>query len=167
MSNRNEESGKQVLVSVLTSKPWLLPILYHVYSLQGAKLNELKELLHLRTQVIKRALWWLTKSGLVEKSGEKYIVSKNYAKYVEELALTLCTTGREYVARIGRTYIVVVIRRARITAYTVPEHVLKKLMNRKLENRSVKDIAAETGMPLRLTARALHLYRILDNCEKP
>jgi hypothetical protein len=70
------------------------------------------------------------------------------------------------VLKIGSTYYVAITRRARITAYTVPEEVFKDFLNRKLENRSVKDIASETGYPPRLVARVLKLYNILDSCRR-
>ncbi len=158
--------GKGLLIALLTNKPWLIPFIYHIHSLQGVTLNELKELLGLKTSIIKRGLWWLLRNGIVEKSGEKYIIAKEYIKHVDELLLDTCTTQKEYVVRYGKTYFVAIVRRARITAYTVPEEIFKDFLNRKLENRSVKDIASETGYPERLVARVVKLYQILEICRR-
>ena len=158
--------GKGLLVALLTNKPWLIPFLYHIYSLQGVTLNELKEILGLRTSVIKRGLWWLTRNGVVEKTGDKYVINREYVKHVEEIMMTSCITGKEYVVKIGKTYFVAIVRKTRITAYTVPEEIFTDFLNRKLENRTVKDVAAETGYPERLVARVLKLYTILETCRR-
>ncbi|RLG80604.1 MAG: hypothetical protein DRO13_03360 [Thermoprotei archaeon] len=161
---RSWDKAKGKVVNILTSRPWLLPFIYHIYSLQGVKLIELKTLLGLKTAVVKRGLWWLIKSGIVEKKGEKYVISQQHTKHLAKLMLAACTTGRRYVVKIGKVYLVAVVRKSRITAYSVPEDALNKLLNRKLENRSIKDIAAEVKMPLKLTARALKLYETLNTC---
>lgn len=158
--------GKSLLIALITSKPWLIPFIYQIHSLQGASLNELRELLGLRTSIIKRGLWWLMRNGIVEKINDKYVISKNYIKHVEELTLNTCTTKREYIIKYGKTFFVTIVRKTRITAYTVPEELFKNFLNRKLENRSVKDIASETGYSEKLTARILKLYQILDTCKK-
>jgi len=165
-SRETPVSGKGRVIALLVEKPWLLPFLYHIYSLQGATLNELKEILGLKTYIIKRGVWWLVKSGIVEKSGDKYVVSKAYVKPVEEIMMYVCTSGREYVVKMGSTYFVTIVHRTRITAYTVPEYLFREFLNRKLENRSVKDIASETGYSVKLVARVLKLYSILDICKK-
>jgi hypothetical protein len=88
MSDRRKMvGGKGLLVALLTRRPWLIPFIYHVYSLQGATLDELRELLGLKTSVIKRGLWWLIKHGIIERSGDKYVVSRDYSSIVGELIM--------------------------------------------------------------------------------
>jgi len=166
MSSKPAVGGKGLLIALMTEKPWLLPILYQIYSLQGASIEELKELLGLRTYIVKRGVWWLTRNGIVEKSGEKYVVVKDYLKAVGEILMSACTTGREYVVKIGSTYFVSIVRRTRITAYSVPERILREFLDKELGSKSVKELAGETGYSERLVARILKLRAILSECKK-
>ena len=160
-------SRKAVFIDLITRKPWLTPVIYTVYSLQGVTLSELRENLGVRTSVVKRALWWLMKHGIVEKTGEKYIIAKDYTSIVDELFLNSCRVGKTFVFKIGSTYFIAVVRNSKITAYSVPEKYLKEASSLKLENVKPVELSREAGIPVKLASRIIKLHSILENCRKP
>ncbi len=163
---RRKLGGRGLLLALINNKPWLIPFIYHIYSLQKTSIEELREILGLRTSVIKRGLWWLMKNNIVEKTGDKYMINREYIRYIDELILNYCITGKEYVLKIGSTYYVAIVKKTKITTYTVPEKILREFLNKKLENRTPKDLSAETGYPEKLVGRVMKLYEILDICRR-
>ncbi|GEM_PF-1586560 len=164
-----EISPRGVLLALITRKPWLIPFIYYIYTYSGLRLNELKELMNLKTLIIRRALWWLTKYGIMEKSGEKYIVAEKYRKILEELLLNYCTTGKTHVLRIGKTYFVAIIRKTRISTYTIPSDILDKLVEMETNVQTeftAKDLSDALGIPIKLAQKTLKLKQILSECRK-
>jgi len=160
-------SRKAVFIDLITRKPWLTPVIYTVYSLQGATLSELRENLGVRTSVVKRALWWLMKHGIVEKTGEKYIITREYTSVVDELFLNSCRVGKSFAFKIGSTYFIAIVRNSKITAYSVPEKYLREISSLKLENMKPTELSREANIPVKLASHIIKLYSILKNCKKP
>lgn len=169
MSIDNEEKtgGKAVIVALITRRPWLIPFIYYIYTYSGLTLQELKELTGLRTQIIKRAIWWLTKNNIVEKRGEKYVIKEEYSKHVSELLFNYCSTGKTHVLRIGKTFFVVIIRKTRISTYTVPQDLYSKLTEYESNVQTEfqpKDLAEALNIPIRLAHRVIALRKTLQEC---
>lgn len=164
-----EPTKKDILAHILSKRAWIIPILYHIYSLGGAKISELRKILGLKTMVLKRAVWWLTKYGLIEKSGEeKYVLSKDYRGIIEELFMSMCRTGRYYIIRYGATYVVITVKKTRISSYTVPSKLLEQLI--KLEEQVGSsfthiDLANSLNIPPKLAYRVVKLRNLLKECK--
>lgn len=158
-----------LIIDLLTRRTWLLPFIYYIYSYQGLTISELRQLTGVRTQVIKRALWWLRKYGVIEQRGEKYMVTGDARPIINEFLLDYCSTGKHHVLKIGLTYFVVIIRKTRITAYTVPAQYIEEL--RKMEENvqaefTAEDLADTLGIPRSLAHRITYLRKILRECSK-
>ena len=172
MSNKTKDteiSPRGILLALITKKPWLLPFIYYIHSYSGLQLNELRELMNLKTLIIRRALWWLTKYGIVEKSGEKYVITEKYRKILDELLLNYCTTGKVHVLKIGKTYFVAIVKRTRISTYTVPSDILDKLIEMETNVQmefTAKDLSDALGIPFNLAQKTLKLKQVLSECRK-
>ena len=166
---KREPSRKEIIVFIASKRPWLIPILYTLYSAGSADIQELKEILGVRSTIVKRGLWWLTKYGVVEKSGEKYIVSKDYRPILDEMFLDMCRTRHYYILRFGATYLVIVVKKTRITSYTVPVKLVNELA-RMEENVgtqfTVIDFAQAANIPPKLASRVVRVRRLLLECKK-
>ncbi|ADI32623.1 hypothetical protein [Staphylothermus hellenicus] len=168
MSENDEISGKAVVITLMTKRPWLIPFIYYIYTYSGLTIEELRKLVGVRTQIIKRALWWLAKNNIVEKRGEKHVIKEEYSKHIEKLLLDHCTTGKTHVLKIGKTYFVAIIRRTRISTYTVPEDLYNKLVEYELNVQTEfqpEDLANSLNIPIRLAHRVVALRRILRECR--
>lgn len=165
-----EPTKRDILAHILSNRAWIIPILYHIYSLGGARISELRETIGLKTMVLKRAIWWLTKYGLIEKSGEeKYVLSKDYRRVIGELFMTMCRTGKYYIIRYGATYIVINVKKTRISSYTVPGKLVEELI--KLEEQVGSsfthiDLANSLNIPPKLAYRVVKLRNLLKECRK-
>ncbi len=169
MSERIGLKPREKLVIVATRKPWLIPILYYIYSYSGLGIDELKEILGLKKQVLRRAIWWLKKYGLVMDSGEKIIVIPDYTKILEEFFQDYCTTPNKHLYRVGGTYYVVNIRRTRITSYTVPAEYIDKLLayEKNIQTEfSPLDLAQTLNIPINLARKIINAKRILEKCRE-
>lgn len=167
MSKNNEISDKAIIITLITKRPWLIPFIYYIHTYSGLTLEELRKLVGVRTQIIKRALWWLAKNNIVEKRGEKYVIKEEYARFIEKLLFNYCTTGKTHVLKIGKTYFVVIIRRTRISTYTVPEDLYDKLVEYELNVQTEfqpEDLVNTLNIPIRLAHRVVALRRILREC---
>ncbi|OYT40398.1 MAG: hypothetical protein B6U89_02285 [Desulfurococcales archaeon ex4484_58] len=162
---RERLKGKGLLLALITRKPWLIPFIYHVHVMQGATMNELREILGLKSMVIKRALWWLTKNGIMVKAGEKYVIEQSYRKHVDELLLNTCTTGKRYVVKLGRTYFVAIVKRTRISTYTVLEKHYEELKNIDPEKASMEEVAKNKKLPVKIVSKTFDLIKTLKECR--
>jgi hypothetical protein len=165
-----EVSKRGVLALIAVKRTWLIPILYYIYSYSGLSLGELRELTGLRSKVLRRALWWLLrKYGVVEESGEKFIVKKDYASILDKLLINYCVVGKRHVFRLGKTYFVVNIKHNRVTSYTVPADLVEKLQELQ-SNIGVEfqplDLSQALNIPLNLAKRVIQTYKLLRECWK-
>ena len=165
---KREPTKREIILVLITRRPWLTPFIAEIHSLGGTSIGELRELLGVRTPIIKRALWWLQKYGVVEKSGEKYVISQEYRPVVDELKLQLCKQGRVYVLKLGATYFVIAMRRTKITSYTVPEKLIEKLdeltTNAGGAEFTPKDLVDTLSIPYKLASRVVKTYKLLRAC---
>ncbi len=167
MSVRESIGGRGLLAFIATRRTWLMPLIYYIYTYSGLTFEELKELTNLRSRVLRRALWWLKKYGVVEESGQKYIISTEYADAVRELTLRYCIVDKKHMFQLGKTYFVVSIKRSRITSYTVPVDLVQKL--HELEENIDSEfkplhLAQALNIPLNLARRVVNTYRLLREC---
>ncbi|RLG84182.1 MAG: hypothetical protein DRO40_02145 [Thermoprotei archaeon] len=156
------------LVMVLTKKPWLMPILYQVYSYGEIEYGELKQLLGVKSPLLKRALWWLIKYGLIARYDNKFRISNNYRNILEEIFLYKCIIRNRYVFKIGATFIVTIVRKARISAYTIPAQLVKELSNLEVNvgaSFTAKDLINTLGIPSKLAYRVVKTHEILKQCS--
>lgn len=159
---------KERLLTVLTKKTWLIPILYQIYSYGAIKYDELKQLLNIRGSLLKRALWWLVKYGIIEKYYNEFRISVNYKSILEEVFLNKCIVRNYYVFKIGKTFIIAIIRRTRISAFTVPAQFIEKLskLEANVETRfTTKDLMDVLGISAKLAYRVIKTHEILKQCS--
>ncbi len=165
---KREPTKREIILVLITRRPWLTPFIIEIHSLGGTTIGELRELLGVRTPIIKRALWWLQKYGVVEKSGEKYVINLEYRPVMDELKLQLCKQGRVYVLKLGATYFVITLRRTKITSYTAPEKLIEKLdeltTNAGGAEFTPKDLVDTLGIPYKLANRVVKTYKLLRAC---
>ncbi len=166
---KREPTKREILLVVLTRRPWLIPFIYEIHGLGGASISELRESLSIRTPIIKRALWWLQKYGVIDRSGDKYVIEQDYRPLIDELKLQLCRHNREYVLKLGATYFVIILRRTRITSYSVPEELVNRLeeliTNAGGTEFTPKDLADALSIPYKLASRVVKTYRLLRKCS--
>ena len=158
-------SLRSVVASLIARKPWVLPILYHIYSLGEVEYRELREILGLRSPILKRGIWWLVKYGVVERIDDKIRVSKDYRSVLDSLFLNRCIHRNNYVFRIGETYVILSVKKTKVSVYTLPAGILEKLYNKIDDNVDAKKLSIETNLPIRLVQRAIRTYRLLKECK--
>lgn len=164
-----EPSAREILVHIASKQTWLVPILYYIYSYGGLKLQELREIMGTRTRVVKRGLWWLTKYGVIERTGEKYVFNPEFREAFTKLIwMDYCVVGSRHLFKIGKTIFVVKVSPTRITSYTVPAGLLDKLKSLE-ENIEAKYTPLEAsqalGIPLKLARRLTKVHNLLKECR--
>ncbi len=155
-------------MAVAMERPWLIPIIYFIHGSGGLDLSMLKSITGLRARVIRRAVWWLRKYGLVEDSAGKLIVKPVFRGVLDEFFLNYCRSGNRHAYRLGGTYYVVAVSSSRITSYTVPAELLERLLEYESNIQAeftARDLAEALGIPLRLAGRIVGLRRLLRECR--
>jgi len=155
------------LHSVILSRPWLYPFIYLLYSLQGATLDDVRNAIGLRTQLVKRALWWLTKSGLIEEQNGRLYIRKEFTKGIEELRLSTCIMGGRYIVKLGEAYLVIELREGSIDYWAVPSKLYEALVE--LEKNAgaeftSKEVSQALSISIGTASRLLRLRRMLREC---
>ncbi|ADV65540.1 hypothetical protein [Desulfurococcus mucosus] len=156
-----------LLYSIVMADPWLYPFIYLIYSSQGATLDDLRSMTGLRTQLVKRALWWLLKSGVVEEAGGRYYVSRGFARHVEELRLSTCITGGVYIIQLGDAYIVVSLGEGRVSHWAVHRELYDKLLE--LERNAGasftgREVSQALSIDVGTATRLVRLRELLREC---
>jgi hypothetical protein len=170
LSSGVESSKRGVLTLIAVRRTWLIPILYYIHSYGGLSLDELREITGLKSKVLRRALWWLLKKySIVEESGTKFIVKREYADVLDTLFMNYCIIDKRHIFRLGGTYFVVSIKRSRVTSYTVPAELIEKLheLQTNIESEfQPLDLSQALGIPLNLAKRVVQTYKLLRECWK-
>lgn len=165
---KREPTKKEIIVLIAAKRPWLIPILYTIHSIGTATLDDVRESLGIRTQIAKRALWWLQKYDVIMKTGDKYMVKQGYRSVLDELFLDLCRRGNYFLIKFGATYLVVSVKRTRISSYTVPEKYVAQLMNLEALGRKVnevREVSKILNIPPKLASRVLRVKNMLLECR--
>ena len=96
------------------------------------------------------------------------MVTRDYSNIVEELVLNTCKVRHYYIVKIGATYVVINVKKTKISTYTVPSHLVIKV--RELESNigasfTGLDVAQALNIPLKLAYRVIKTLRLLSNCR--
>lgn len=161
-------------LGLLISKPWLLPF---VLWLEGKGEFSAKDMalgVGVRTSIARRVLWWFTKFGIVEKKviGERvYYRSTDIGRKLIYCAIDATTVSRKgLLLDYGKEYIVVYVKRTRISWYTVPKEIVDKVYGALAHAPNtvftVKDLSLSTGLPRKLVVRALRVLSILGKVKR-
>lgn len=141
------------LCDVLTRLAWLIPFAYAIAKLGvRPKPSELSKALGTRSAVAKAAIRRLRLAGLLSGSGLK----PEAAACLEGVRVM----GRRYVWRTGGNYVLVVVKRSRVAAYTVPVEVVETVRSSGL--RSVKELSQALSLPPVVVSRALRVLEVLN-----
>lgn len=161
-------------IGLLIVKPWLLPFILWLKNKGGFIARDMALGVGVRTPIAKRVLWWLTKFNVVEKKsiGERvyYKVTDIGRKLVECIAEATIVSRKGILLDFGKEYLVVYVKRTRISWYTIPKEIVEKvhsvLVNAPDTTFNVKELSLSTNLPLKLVARALRVLSILGRTRK-
>lgn len=159
---------RALLATIITRKPWLIPILYTIHSLGGSlKITEIRETLGIRSAILKRGLWWLQKFGLIEKSDDKVVINSDCRIALDKLFFDICRTRNYFIIKHGSVYVVISVKKTRIAAYTMPVQIIEELnkLSRDVGAEfSAKDFSKALSIPPKLAYRAVKTRRLLLEC---
>ncbi len=154
------------LNKLLTKAPWTIIPLIKLKELGGdASASEIAGELGVRSQLVKRAMWWLRKYGFVEENVNvepKRFKLKNEAyKAVEKLLINRWVKGNTTVILRGKVFYIFIVRERKIIVKTISKDIIdyarKVSSERKLEN--VKDVTEALKIPLNLASIVLRVLR--------
>jgi predicted transcriptional regulator len=133
-----------VLKNIIARSPWLYPLMRAIFSTPGLTIEELKDTMGLKIDVIKRGVWWLKKYGLVEEKGGRLYIAQRFSKPIEELLLNTCSLGDTLILLLDEVYIVYIIRERRVEYWSIPAKYCREIL--RYENMvgslyTIKDIA--------------------------
>ena len=175
MNDTIEYTGlEKRLRGFLKSKPWLLPFLVYVSRNPMGTISDVSRILGVRSSIVRRALWWLSKIGVVSVSreGDKryYRVAEDAINLLDEITRNTRYYNRNYVLKINGEYIVVRVKRNRIIPYTIPASIVdtveRVLRNAPNQEFTLNDLVFSTNISPRLLVLALRVLKILDRIEK-
>lgn len=169
MSRETLPAGS-LLKRVLLAKPWLLIVLVPLYGYRGMSVEDLHTLTGLSTEVIKRALWWLKKFGVVEERGEKFYVRTEYYRVLDELMISYCRAGDSHLVVIEGNYIVVQVKSSKeISYWSISEALYLKLLESEKfagSSLSTQDIAKTLQIPLSTSVKLVKLRELVAKCRE-
>lgn len=161
-------------IRILLAKPWLIPFILWLYGRSEFTARDLALGLGVRTPIARRALWWLTKMGIVEKRGgddRVYFKVTSYGKnFSNWLTLNTIRSKQGILLRYNGGYIVVRIRRTKITCYNVSREIVDRvysvLAGSPGQEFTVTDISMSTGLRPNTVVKALRVLLILGRATK-
>lgn len=118
-----------------------------------------------RTSIVKRGLWWLTKYGLAEKLTNeitKYRLKREIISSFKELLRERWIRDNRLVIKRGSIYFVLTIRKRKILTRVITENVVetvKKALTA-YKDKELAAIAQATGLSPKLVSIALKVLRV-------
>ena len=146
----------------LARRPWLLPFLLALRQGVEARAGPLAKALGVKGKLAKTALWELRRLGALEGAALKPEVAEWLSR--QELAVR----GRRLVWRRGGAYVLVAVKRGRISAFTVPADLVAKVEEhlKSVGGASAGDVAAALGCSLLAASRALQALAALGRASR-
>lgn len=167
---RDLPPARHLLKRVLLAKPWLLVVLVPIYGYKGIVVEDLRSLTGLSAEVIKRALWWLKKFGIVEEKEGRYYVRAEYYRVLDELMLSYCKTGDFHLVFLEGFYIVVHVKGPReISHWSVKEEQYLKLLEAEKfagTRLGTQDLAGALQIPFSTASKLLKLRELITTCRE-
>lgn len=162
------------LEKIIVFKPWLLPFIVYLSRNPMGTISTISRLLGVKPSIVRRALWWLSKTGIVKISHERgkrsYQVEEEALNSLENITRKVRYHDRAYVLKLGNEYILVRVRRDHIIPYTIPVEITSKIERilREAPNQefTINDLILSMNIPARLLVQALRVLKILDIIEK-
>lgn len=146
----------------LASKAWLLPFLYAIRHGVEARAGPLSRALGVKRRVAKAALKELKALGALENASLK----RELAEWLDRQAIAV--KGRRALWRRGRTFILAIARRGRVSVYTVPAELVDRVEGflRDREELSATEAASALGCSPLAASRALQVLLVLGKAER-
>ncbi len=146
----------------LARKPWLLPFLYAIWRGVEARAGSLSKALGVKRQVVKAALRELRALGALDG----YRLNRELAEWLERQAMVV--KGRKAVWLKGQVYVLAVVKRSRVSVYTVPAKLVEKMEGilKTGGELSATDAALSLGCSPLAASRALQVLLILGKAER-
>ncbi|RLG77325.1 MAG: hypothetical protein DRO12_02565 [Thermoprotei archaeon] len=121
----SESADSTALRRIIAERPWVLLIYLMLLDSGGvATASDIATALDMRTYVVKRAMWWLKKYGLVEID-ESSTPRKYKVKLVPPLAESLRSSkrvcGNSVVVEYGESYLLFLCREHEVIVRRVPK----------------------------------------------
>ena len=155
------------LKALLAGKPWLLPIvavmIRHPFAMTT---SELAERVGVRSPLVKRALWWLSKADAVAASEtlpRRYRLRDQARIEVEEILRSSWQKERRMVFRQGDEYLIIAVKPTRISVWTVPADLVERVAEvLRVSGGCFKpvDVSNALGIPVRLASLALSVLHV-------
>lgn len=154
------------LKALLASKPWLIPIVAVMVRCSFAvTTGELAERVGVRSPLVKRALWWLSKADAIVVSGtlpRRYRLRGQARIEAEEILRNSWQRGRRLALKQGSEYLLVAVRPTRISVRAVPVELVKRVHDVLRVGGCFKpvDVASALGISVRLASLALSVLQV-------
>ena len=161
---------------VVLAKPWLLVVMQALLSYPGLSVEELHSAVGLSMEVVKRAVWWLKKFGIVEEKtfeekSTKLFVKKDFSKPLQELLYHYCKAGNKHLVLVDDIYIVVEVKGPKKLLYwSIPRKLYEELVYyERLAGAKLKpgDIAQIMDVQPGVAQRLFKLRGIVEECKAP
>jgi len=146
----------------LARKPWLLPFLRALRQGVEARAGPLAEALSVKGRLAKTALWELRRLGALE-SGK---LKPKVADWLDRQ--DLAARGRRLVWRRGVVYVLVTVKRGRVSAFTVPADLVARVEEhlKAVGEAGARDVAAALGCSTLAASRALQALAALGRASR-
>ncbi|MEM0326859.1 MAG: hypothetical protein QW733_07515 [Desulfurococcaceae archaeon] len=159
-----------LLKRTLISKPWLFVVLSALFSYKGLTTEELREITGLSNEVVKRALWWLRKLGIIEERNNKLYVKQEFYRPLEKLLYNYCRVDRTIVLDVEDVYLVIQVKSTReVVTWSIQKSMYEKLLEAEKFTGSPLDaesIARVLGVPVNTASRLAKLRNLLEECRE-
>ncbi|MEM4441184.1 MAG: hypothetical protein QXS14_06960 [Desulfurococcaceae archaeon] len=159
-----------LLKRALIGKPWLFVVLSALFSYKGLTTDELREVTGLSNEVVKRALWWLRKLGIVEERNNKLYVKQEFYRPLEKLLYNYCRVDRTIVLDVEDVYLVIQVKSTReVVTWSIQKSMYEKLVEAEKFAGSPLDaanIARVLGVPVNTASRLAKLRNLLEECRE-
>ena len=168
-SKREEKPPPSVVLkNIIARSPWLYPLMRAIFSTPGLTIEELKDAMGLKMDVIKRGVWWLKKYGLIEEKEGKLYIAQRFSKPIEELSLNTCSLGDAMILLLDEVYIVYAIRERRIEYWSIPAKYCREILryeNMVGSSYTVRDIAHILNVDESTAKRVQLLLNLIRRCR--
>ncbi len=159
---------------IIASKPWLLPFIVYLSRNPMGAMSTISRILGVKSSITRRALWWLSKAGIVEISREgrkrSYQVREEALDALDKITRRVHYHDKTYVLRLGNEYILVRVRRNHIIPYTIPAEITSKieriLREAPDQEFTINDLILSMNTSTRLLVQAIRVLKVLGIIEK-
>ncbi|HIQ03487.1 MAG TPA: hypothetical protein EYH40_03610 [Desulfurococcales archaeon] len=163
------------ILDLIIRRPWIIPFIIKMIDIRDyAPVSKITEAVGVRSAITRRALWHLSKIGLIDRIERRnifhYKIKDSYIDLLRKILSNTIISRNQMAVLLGGTYYLISIKHTRISVWTIPKSIVDNVKSilKQMPGQCFKpsDVALALSISPRIATLALRTLYVLGEVKK-